>query len=76
MTTRATCAAELRDEAETWDHLPSIYVTLNKLADILVSCGTEAALSRAQLELDAATTLDKVDAYQEALRMIYECEED
>lgn len=73
---RATCVAALRDEAETWIHVPAIREMLRKLADVVDTQGPEAAEAEASAGLDVAPTPAWVDAYQTALEMIYECEEE
>lgn len=74
--TRATCAAALRDEAETWVHLPAIRNTLRDLADQVEASGPDAALATAETGLNLSVVPAQVEAYQTALAMISECEDD
>lgn len=75
-TSGATCVAALRDEAETWIHVPTIRQALRGLADAVDTRGPEAAMAMASAGLDVATTPAQVEAYQTALAMISECEEE
>lgn len=74
--TRATCVAALRDEAETWIHVPAIREALRKLADVVDTQGPEAAEVEASVGLNVAPTPAWVEAYQTALEMLAECEEE
>lgn len=74
--TRATCVAALRDEAETWVRSPAIRKALRDLADELDANGPQVAMATASEAMDLARTPAWVEAYQTALAVMYECEEE
>ena len=72
----AFAEAALRDEAEAWIHVPAIRQALRDLADVVDTRGPEVAMATASAGMDQATTTGEVEAYQTALAMISECEEE
>lgn len=77
MTTRATCAAELRDEAETWVGSQLIREALRDLADVVETQGRYAAETKLLGMMSFRYLIPgRVLAYETALEMIRECEED